>query len=124
MLVAPGTGLNDAAKLGERVRRTIEAIQVEWEEQQFQVKVSIGIATWPMAGVSVCEELISAADQSLYNAKESGRNQVSKNWGGLVPAIEELVEVGQEHLTYFATRMRHKGFSSGINSTICLTSLS
>jgi diguanylate cyclase (GGDEF)-like protein len=97
MLVAPGTGLNDAARLGERVRRTIEATQVPWGEQQFQVTVSIGVATWPMAGVSVCEELISAADQALYNAKESGRNQVSKNWGGLVPAVEELVDVGQEH---------------------------
>lgn len=63
----------------------------------FQVTVRIGVAIGPMAGVSVCEELISAADQAFYNAKGSGRNQVSKNWGGLVPAIEELVEVGQEH---------------------------
>lgn len=66
-------------------------------DQLFQVTVSIGVAIGPMAGVSVCEELIFAADQALYNAKDSGRNQVVKNWAGRFPAVEELVEVGQEH---------------------------
>lgn len=76
MLAAPGMGMVDAAQLGERIRRVIETTQVNWAQQALSVRVSIGVATWPVQRASVPEELITAADRALYFAKENGRNRV------------------------------------------------
>ena len=55
-----------ARQVVERIRKNIE--------QTLDVTVSAGIAMHTK-GSSV-EELIKAADQALYRAKESGRNRV------------------------------------------------
>jgi len=77
MVVAPGTGLNDYAILAERLRRMIEISQINWGQQILSVTVSIGLATWSMARVSLPDELITSADKALYTAKEAGRNRVA-----------------------------------------------
>jgi diguanylate cyclase (GGDEF)-like protein len=77
LVVTPGTGLADCARIAERARRSIETARIHWGEQDLSVTVSIGIATWPMARVSTPEELVIAADRALYAAKEAGRNQVT-----------------------------------------------
>jgi diguanylate cyclase (GGDEF)-like protein len=88
MVVAPGTGLMDCARIGERARRTVETTQVRWGEQNLSVTVSVGVATWPMARVSVSEELVSASDKALYAAKQAGRNQVAVLQGEqIMPAL-------------------------------------
>ena len=65
MVVAPGTGLNDAVKLGERLRRMIETTPIRYDTQSLSVTISMGVATWPMARVSISEELVTAADNAL-----------------------------------------------------------
>jgi diguanylate cyclase (GGDEF)-like protein len=77
MVVAPGTGLRDGAAVAERLRRLIEATAIRWGSRELRVTASVGVATWPMARVSVCEELVSAADSALYAAKDAGRNRVA-----------------------------------------------
>ncbi len=91
MVVAPGTGLNDAAMVGERLRRLVETTQIKWGAQRLSVTASIGAATWPMTRVSVSEELISAADKALYSAKETGRNRVAAHRGDDVIPFAALV---------------------------------
>jgi diguanylate cyclase (GGDEF)-like protein len=90
MVVTPGTGLTDCAKLAERIRRKIETNRTPWDTQQLSVTVSMGLATWPMVRASTPEELVSTADKALYYAKESGRNQVAAMQGDQVLPAKAL----------------------------------
>ncbi|PKL76300.1 MAG: hypothetical protein CVV27_10985 [Candidatus Melainabacteria bacterium HGW-Melainabacteria-1] len=67
-----------AVLVAERIRRAIS--EMEFEEFRGtrplpQVTVSIGVATFPEQGDEF-KSLLEAADQALYRAKGSGRNQV------------------------------------------------
>lgn len=79
LIMVSGAGMNDAALIAERIRRVIETNEVQWGENRLSVTISAGLATYPVVKVSVCEELITFADQALYAAKKSGRNQVMIN---------------------------------------------
>lgn len=63
----------------ERAEALLEAtriLELQLNNQSLgQITVSLGIAMYPQHG-STQVELIKAADQALYEAKESGRNQV------------------------------------------------
>lgn len=63
-----------AAAVGERVRTTIVEVSSAAAELPAPITVSIGIAelTEGMVG----DELVSAADRALYEAKRSGKNRV------------------------------------------------
>ncbi|MFB9924568.1 GGDEF domain-containing protein [Amycolatopsis halotolerans] len=66
--------------VAERVREAIERLTVEVPDLNGTktidgLSASIGIATYPEAG-SAIDRLVHAADQALYNAKNSGRNKV------------------------------------------------
>lgn len=76
LIMISGAGMNDAAIISERIRRVIETSEVQWGDNRLSVTISAGLATYPIVKVSVCEELITFADQALYAAKESGRNRV------------------------------------------------
>ncbi|MCD4691053.1 GGDEF domain-containing protein [bacterium] len=76
LVVAPGMGLNDAAEMAERMRRSIEGSSVAWGDRSLSITVSIGAASWPVARASTPEELVTYADQAMYAAKSGGRNCV------------------------------------------------
>lgn len=71
-----------AVALAEKVRAEIEALNIEHiNNAEFGcVTTSVGVYTHPYDGFAVPEadELFRIADQCLYRAKESGRNQVGK----------------------------------------------
>ncbi len=90
LVVAPGTGVNDAAVLADRLRRIIETDQVPWGNQSLAVTVSMGQATWPVERASISEELVTAADRALYHAKASGRNCVAIARGEEILSLEAL----------------------------------
>ncbi len=81
MIVAPGNDLHDANILSERLRGLIENTTIRWAGQDLRVTVSLGVATWPIIPASVVNEIVSAADEALYFAKESGRNRVAIHQG-------------------------------------------
>lgn len=82
-MLLPDTGITDALKIAERIRQTIEATVIEYEQgKTLNITVSIGISTLTESETSV--DLIKRADDALYYAKEHGRNQVKFNDGKLI----------------------------------------
>ncbi len=77
VLVLPDTTLNVATQRAEDLRLTIEAgKKMKYKRQTLPtVTISLGVAVFPEHGKKV-NELMSAADKALYQAKEQGRNQI------------------------------------------------
>jgi diguanylate cyclase (GGDEF)-like protein len=74
-VVMPGSGPEDVARVAERIRERIEAYRsADAELSALRTTVSIGLAV--SAAETSSRDLISAADQALYHAKQSGKNQV------------------------------------------------
>ncbi len=71
VVLATHSRLEDAAKLAERLREAIEAIDFV---DIGRITVSIGVAAWARGDTS--SELIDRADRAMYRAKEGGRNRV------------------------------------------------
>lgn len=67
------TELATAATLAERIRAATEAECFEFEGSQLKVTVSIGAAR--LAGTDNLQDILRAADEALYRAKNSGRNR-------------------------------------------------
>jgi diguanylate cyclase (GGDEF)-like protein/PAS domain S-box-containing protein len=66
--------LEQATRIADKVRRSVEAFRFVWDDKIFQVGVSIGVV--PVGcGVDLAA-LLSAADLACYDAKEAGRNRV------------------------------------------------
>jgi diguanylate cyclase (GGDEF)-like protein len=74
-LLLPNTTEAGAQAVGERIRQGVEALRVEWEGKTISVKVSIGVTSLEKEE-DTAETLVARADQSLYAAKETGRNRV------------------------------------------------
>lgn len=71
--ILPNTNLSNAMVLAERIREIIADFTHEFENQNIQVTVSIGIAS-SQALDDNFNQMIKRADQALYCAKNSGRN--------------------------------------------------
>ncbi len=70
-IVLPETRLDAAARVAERIRKTVES---KTSSRAMPITVSLGIASWPTDGV-MKEEIIARADVALYRAKQAGRNR-------------------------------------------------
>jgi two-component system, cell cycle response regulator len=70
------TELMKSSVLAERIRHEVAAHQFAAEGQRTQLTVSIGIAALPDDTIKTPEELVTASDEALYEAKERGRNCV------------------------------------------------
>jgi diguanylate cyclase (GGDEF)-like protein len=60
----------------ERLRRTIEVHDFSHDGQKISITISLGIAAVSEFTDKRMRNLISLADQRLYQAKSQGRNQV------------------------------------------------
>jgi diguanylate cyclase (GGDEF)-like protein len=79
MLLIPGSDAQGVAELAEALRARIEAMEILSEGSPIDqiVTISLGVVTdYPTRAFSSAD-LIAAADEALYQAKEEGRNQVA-----------------------------------------------
>jgi diguanylate cyclase (GGDEF)-like protein len=72
IIILPETSLKNAVLLAERIRKMFNTLKIEGLEQQ--VTLSFGIAT--LTPGKDMDTLINEADIALYEAKNSGRNQI------------------------------------------------
>lgn len=68
------TDLAGAAIIAERLRKALEALEIEQGDQRLKITASFGLARY-REGDSV-KSLFEQADRALYQAKEQGRNCV------------------------------------------------
>ena len=74
LCIARGLDRAKAEVLAERIRREIEALPIPGPTGAVRVTVSVGVAT---LGAQDGAQLVAAADEALYRAKEAGRNRVA-----------------------------------------------
>jgi diguanylate cyclase (GGDEF)-like protein len=67
----PQTSIKEAEAIAERIRERVQETEFPYR----RVTVSIGLSTYS-GELSSMSQLVSAADQALYDAKRSGRNTV------------------------------------------------
>jgi diguanylate cyclase (GGDEF)-like protein len=79
--ILPETDHVGAATAGERLRTAVERTPFKRAELEIPITVSVGGASWHATGD--IPDLLSRADDALYEAKRGGRNQVR-----LAPRIE------------------------------------
>ena len=70
------TGQEGGKEVAERIRASIEELEIPFGQQTITTTVSIGLASTKDGKISA-KELIKRADQALYDAKGRGRNRVA-----------------------------------------------
>ncbi|MDH4228130.1 MAG: diguanylate cyclase [Nitrospirota bacterium] len=75
-VLLPGTGVEGATALAERIRLSMQEHPVEVEGDSIPLTVSAGVAAYPAHGATI-NAVMAAADRALYVAKDSGRNRVA-----------------------------------------------
>lgn len=73
-VIVPHTSLNEARKIGEGLRDYIDKFIFSYKDQQIPVTVSVGISSFRKD--DDCYTIFDRADEALYLAKRSGRNNV------------------------------------------------
>lgn len=76
VVLLPQTGISGALVVAEKMRRNVEQHGFPVDGRTIPVSVSIGVAVLDTENPGTFEELIRQADEAMYAAKKSGRNQV------------------------------------------------
>ncbi len=76
-IIVPEVSADSARRMAERLLKLIDESEFEGEEVMVggRLRISLGIATFPMQASSK-SELVEHADQALYRAKGLGKNRV------------------------------------------------
>ena len=75
IILLPMTNSEHACLLAERIRARVAALRIPTEKGDATVTLSIGIVELSHASVSV-EDIFRRADNTMYTAKQAGRNRV------------------------------------------------
>jgi diguanylate cyclase (GGDEF)-like protein len=75
-VIVPGASSEDGIRKAEDLRAKIEALVVRYLDGNLpRITISVGVAAFPRSGATP-QEVLKAADEALYRAKEGGRNRV------------------------------------------------
>jgi len=71
------TPASTARKIGERIRNSIENLDILYDGQHLNLTISVGIAEYNPNIDQTAKNLVDRADKALYTSKQTGRNKVS-----------------------------------------------
>ena len=77
-IIVPDESAERAGELAERCRQATSDLRINLGDEDVQITASFGVADIADAPATV-EDLIKAADDALYKAKQAGRNQIATN---------------------------------------------
>lgn len=72
----PATDQQGAYEIAERMRESVAGICFSAPHENTQISISLGLTSISPGSTFEPESLIAAADEKLYQAKESGRNRI------------------------------------------------
>jgi len=75
LILLPDTQVNQTKEIAERIRSTVENMEILDKTQPIKITVSIGVSIHITPDKCIIEA-VRTADSLLYRAKQSGRNQV------------------------------------------------
>ena len=76
IIVLTGVDLQGSIALAEELRKATDRLRVEFEGKPLRFTASFGVVSVVPQKTLTLEELVSAADRALYDAKRDGRNCV------------------------------------------------
>ncbi len=76
VVILPETDTRQAMIAAEKIRASVAALEIPYEDKKLRVTISLGVSTFPEHATEK-EALIHAADTALYTAKRAGKNCVS-----------------------------------------------
>ncbi len=94
LVVMPGSDSLSARERVERLRRQMETIPLDTRIGPLPIAFSAGIASLPSSSCQL-DELLQRADESLYEAKRSGRNRVIAAANGDEPAGHAIAKASE-----------------------------
>ncbi|HPO01803.1 MAG TPA: diguanylate cyclase DgcA [Treponemataceae bacterium] len=71
------TPVHTAEKIAERIRKSIENLDILYDSQHLRLTISIGVAEFNHTVDQTAKNLVDRADKALYTSKQTGRNKVS-----------------------------------------------
>jgi diguanylate cyclase (GGDEF)-like protein len=80
-VVLPESDAGGALAAAEKIRRLVAESPFESDSAEISITVSIGVAVCPQDGLTP-EQILSAADAAMYEAKAAGRNRTFSASGG------------------------------------------
>jgi diguanylate cyclase (GGDEF)-like protein len=89
-LVLPETGLDDAVKLVERLRKLVGQYDFRHHDECLTITFSAGVSSTECQPRADADWLLSQADEALYKAKSAGRNQTGLAVADACPPPQEL----------------------------------
>ena len=75
VVLLPETDLQGAFIVAEKLRRDVAALTIRVDERSVRTSVSVGLVSFPEDGETI-EQLVSAVDAAMYEAKRRGKNQI------------------------------------------------
>jgi diguanylate cyclase (GGDEF)-like protein len=76
VVILPETDKVNAMVLGERIRQRVASTEIKYKGHTIRLTISGGLAAYPF-NASNTPDLMKCADQALYRAKGSGKNNIS-----------------------------------------------
>jgi diguanylate cyclase (GGDEF)-like protein len=77
LIAFPNMQTDQALKRANDLRLVLHEINIFHKQELVRTTASLGVATYPHHGDSIAQ-VINAADQAMYSAKEKGRNLAEK----------------------------------------------
>ncbi len=76
VIVLPDVGITDFYQIITLLKESIDSTTLYFNEDEINVKVSVGISSYPETSLS-CQELLNRADGAMYYSKRNGRNSIT-----------------------------------------------
>jgi diguanylate cyclase (GGDEF)-like protein len=76
VIVIPDVGISAFYHIITSLKETIDTTTLYFNGEEINVKVSVGISSYPETSVS-CQQLLNRADGAMYYSKRNGRNSIT-----------------------------------------------